>query len=145
MEIVFSWPLSARVTVGISSRFYSWLEVVFFWLVNILSKGLQSARQKRERLKQRTIDMVPDLQDSAFHAGVIVALVICFILDVCPRSAGPQVSEFYSVLILFGFSTIISLISVPSFHKAVRFSWMLLSMKKVAIRWSQIQELNLQL
>lgn len=83
------------------------------------NKAAKSSRENL-RLKQRVEDMVPDLQDAAFHAGVIVALIICFILEVCLRSTGPQMSEFYSVLIISGFSTVISFVSVPSLHKAVQ-------------------------
>ncbi|KAM7542070.1 hypothetical protein Aperf_G00000011142 [Anoplocephala perfoliata] len=87
---------------------------------NRRAKNAAKSSEEKMRLRQRVIDMVPDLQDSTFHAGVIVALVICFILEVCLRSAGPQMSEFYSVLILTGFSTLISTISIPSLHKAVK-------------------------
>nr|CDS30766.1 conserved hypothetical protein [Hymenolepis microstoma] len=85
-------------------------------------RAKNAAKSDREnlRLKQRVEDMVPDLQDAAFHAGVIVALIVCFILEACFLSVGPQMSEFYSVLILSAFSSAISFISIPSLHKAVR-------------------------
>ncbi|VDK22884.1 unnamed protein product [Taenia asiatica] len=71
-------------------------------------------------INKRVADMVPDLQDSAFHAGVIIAIVICFILEACLRFVGPEMTEFYSMLILSGVSAFLSLISVPSLHIAVR-------------------------
>ncbi|VDO06646.1 unnamed protein product [Rodentolepis nana] len=86
---------------------------------NRRAKNATKSDREKLRLKQRVEDMVPDLQDAAFHAGVIVALIVCFILEVCFLSVGPQMSEFYSVLILSGFSSLISFLSVPSLHKAV--------------------------
>ncbi|KAL5108034.1 hypothetical protein TcWFU_007918 [Taenia crassiceps] len=71
-------------------------------------------------INKRVADLVPDLQDSAFHAGVIVAIVICFILEACLQFVDPEMTEFYSVLILSGSSMLLSLISVPSLHIAVR-------------------------
>lgn len=87
---------------------------------NRRARHTMKSRIKEDRIASRVVEMVPDLQDSAFHAGVIVSIIICFILEVCLRSVGPQMAEFYSVLIISGFSTLLSLISVPYLHKAVQ-------------------------
>ena len=87
---------------------------------NRRAKSAAKTKRIEERIAGRVVDMVPDLQDAAFHAGVIVALVICFILEACLHSVGPQLTEFYSVLILSGLSTLLSLISAPILHKAVK-------------------------
>ncbi|VDM25087.1 unnamed protein product [Hydatigera taeniaeformis] len=71
-------------------------------------------------VKKRVSDMVPDLQDFSFHAGVIVAIVICFIIEACLQFVGPEMAEFYSLLILSGLSTVLSLVSIPCLHIAVR-------------------------
>lgn len=87
---------------------------------NRRAKNSARGAKESERTQNRVEDMVPDLQDVAFHAGVLVAIAICFILEVCLRRMGPQMAEFYSMLILSGFSAVLSFISVPCLHKAVR-------------------------
>ncbi|CDS37219.1 expressed conserved protein [Echinococcus multilocularis] len=111
---------------GLSIFFMLGSRLLFGWSTysaedyNRRAKNVIKIEREVGIISKRVADMVPDLQDSTFHAGVIVAIVICFILEVCLRFVGPEMTEFYSLLILSGFSTCLSLISVPSLHIAVR-------------------------
>lgn len=122
------------VTALYKSDNWNWLSIFFMfgsrlcfgWSTysaedyNKRAKNVIKMEREMGIINKRVADMVPDLQDSAFHAGVIIALVICFILEACLQFVGPEMTEFYSILILSGLSTFLSLISVPSLHIAVR-------------------------
>ncbi|VDD83807.1 unnamed protein product [Mesocestoides corti] len=121
------------MTALYKSDSWNWVSVFFMFASRLIfgwstysaedynRRARNEAKSKREgeKIRERVGDMVPDLQDAAFHIGVLVALVICFILEVCLRYMGSQLAEFYSMLILSSFSVVLSFISVPSLHAAV--------------------------
>lgn len=81
---------------------------------NLARKGLPKT------IQDRVYDMTPDLQDAAFHVGVVVAMLLCLILEVCLKNLGTQMAEFYSMLVISGFSMALSFISAPCLHTAVQ-------------------------
>ncbi|VDN16983.1 unnamed protein product [Dibothriocephalus latus] len=114
------WKWASNLILFLSRLCYGWS--VYSGADFARRASVEAKRRQKEALtlEEKVDNIAPDLQDPAFHAGVLLALVICLILEACLRQFGAQMAEFYSMLILLIFSTLMSSVSVPCMFSKVK-------------------------
>ncbi|VDL85292.1 unnamed protein product [Schistocephalus solidus] len=114
------WTWSSNLLLVLSRLCYGWS----VYSGADFTRRAKGEAKRRENvpltLEEKVSNIAPDLQDNAFHAGVLLALIICLIFEACLRQFGAQMAEFYSMLILLVFSTVMSSVSVPCMFSTIR-------------------------
>ncbi|KAL7059321.1 hypothetical protein AAHC03_012993 [Spirometra sp. Aus1] len=114
------WSWSSNLILVLSRLCYGWS--VYSGADFTRRANVEAKRREHVplTLEDKVGNIAPDLQDSAFHAGVLLAIIICLILEASFRQFGAQMAEFYSMLILLAFSTVMSSVSVPCMFSTIK-------------------------